>query len=69
MEEAVQSETPQIVAEEAVQAPEIHPETAPEVASPTIKPPGVRELRLMARDRGIKGFARMNKEQLLAKLA
>ncbi len=69
LEEAVQSETPQIVAEEAVQAPEIYPEIAPEVASPIIKLPGVRELRLMARDRGIKGFARMNKEQLLAKLA
>lgn len=69
LKEAVQSETFQTVAEKVIQASEIQPEIAPEVASPSIKLPGVRELRLMARDRGIKGFARMNKDQLLAILA
>ncbi|MCU0552978.1 MAG: Rho termination factor N-terminal domain-containing protein [Leptolyngbya sp. Prado105] len=65
LEEAVQSEMPQTIVEEVVQAPEIQPE----IASSNIKLLGVRELRLMARERGIKGFARMNKDQLLAKLA
>ncbi|MBW4528392.1 MAG: hypothetical protein KME18_24970 [Phormidium tanganyikae FI6-MK23] len=69
LEEAVQSEMPQTVAEEAIQAPEIQSEIPPEIASSSIKLLGVRELRLMAREQGIKGFARMNKDQLLAKLA
>lgn len=67
-EAIIQSEVEHTIPEEAIQPAEVQQEPAPDVTSSTKKQPGVRELRLMARERGIKGFARKNKAQLLALL-
>lgn len=67
--EPMQLEETQPIMEEVIQPVEYQPEIAPEVPSPSSKQPGIRELRLIARDRGIKGFSRMKKDELLARLA
>lgn len=67
--EPMQLEEAQPILEEGIQPAESQPEIAPEVSSPNSKQPGIRELRLIARERGIKGFSRMKKDELLVLLA
>jgi hypothetical protein len=67
--EPMRLEETQPIAEEAIQPTESKLETVPDVSSPNSKQLGIRELRLIARDRGIKGFSRMKKDELLARLA
>ncbi len=62
-------EVAEIAVEEPIHFNEPQKGVLTDVVSSTSEKLGVRKLRLLARDRGITGFARMNKAELLTFLA
>jgi hypothetical protein len=67
--DSCQASEPVQEAPEPAPAPVASPEPQPQPEAAPLAAMGIRELRILARDSGVKGAARMKKSEILASLA